>query len=71
MEEEEALQIVQCFPLVSRWAAIPLMYMTVGAFKDTSSGYMTMFLINLIVGVTTTACVFLLSLFTYIEVGTI
>ena len=46
------------------------MYCMVRTFRDTSSGYMLMFLMNLIIGVTTTACIFLLSLFEYIKVRT-
>jgi hypothetical protein len=49
--------------LLFGWAVIPLMYLLVRMFKDATTGYMVLFLINLLFGINTTALVFLLGLF--------
>lgn len=45
------------------WSAIPFMYTMVSLFKDTTSAYMITFCINVFIGISTSICVFLLSLF--------
>ena len=50
------------------WATIPLMYLLVRGFRDVSTGYMVMFLLNLLIGITTCAVVFLLRMFLDSEV---
>ncbi len=49
--------------LVARWATIPLMYVLVRCFREVAVGYITIFFLNLFVGLNTTACSFLLRLF--------
>lgn len=49
--------------LLFGWAVIPLMYLMVRVFSDATTGYMVLFLFNLLFGINTTALVFLLGLF--------
>lgn len=45
------------------WSAIPFMYTMVRTFKDTTSAYMIVFCLNIFIGMSTSICIFLLSLF--------
>lgn len=49
------------------WACIPLMYLLCRLFSEVSTAYMTVFFVNFFIGVSTVVCIFLLSLFRYIE----
>ncbi|ELU18493.1 hypothetical protein CAPTEDRAFT_149677 [Capitella teleta] len=49
--------------LLFGWAVIPLMYLLVRFFKESTTGYMVLFLLNLLFGINTSVLVFLLGLF--------
>ncbi len=58
-----------CLIFPTSWASVPLMYLLVWLFKDVSAGYLSLFTLNLLIGIVTSACVFLLQLFVYIPVS--
>ncbi|XP_076450764.1 uncharacterized protein LOC143286815 isoform X2 [Babylonia areolata] len=47
------------------WAVIPLMYCTLRLFKSGSSAYLTLFCINMLLGLLPTICIFVLQLLNY------